>query len=167
MSEIYYSGDVFFDRELTEEEKDEIEDIFCKKSSNYYVASVLFEDPTEFPDFPENTKSFMNFEEYCTGWSGLNAELGALSKYCKEKGIGIIPTKSFIRYYGDEDGCLCYTETDGRFVDFSSTGLGVFDCSTPSIVYILQIQKRVEDLLRYIPTNYLEEELAKRKQTEK
>ncbi len=168
MSELIHNGYVYFDRTLTETEELEITKIFASRSHRFHVNQEVEEDDAkQWNHIPHNAKSYLNFEEYTTGWSGLRAELEELEAYCREKQIGIVLGKSFIEVYGDEEGGYCYCdidfEGDGHFLYLDRDDLGVINSSSNDIAFWLSVMDRLPEFMTHVPYDILNAEVQRRK----
>ena len=104
---IINNGEIYFSKELTEEQKKAVLDLF-QPSSN----QVSF------------SNGRLQFEEYYG--ADLANDLNAILAYCEEWGITVSDT-SCVSYFGDYDGC--YVMRDGCFVDLDQQEVGVFNAS--------------------------------------
>lgn len=101
------NGEIYFSKELTEEQKKAVLDLF-QPSSN----QVSF------------SNGRMQFEEYYG--ADLTNDLNSILAYCEEWDVAV-SDKSCVSYFGDYDGC--YVMRDGCFVDLDQQEVGVFNAS--------------------------------------
>lgn len=101
------NGEIYFSKELTEEQKKAVLDLFHPSSNQ-----VSF------------SNGRMQFEEYYG--ADLTNDLNSILAYCEEWGVAV-SDKSCVSYFGDYDGC--YVMRDGCFVDLDQQEVGVFNAS--------------------------------------
>ena len=166
MSEYYHNGSVVFDRLLTDTEKERIFSLITgePKKGGTYGMDCRYKD-LSFGVFKPTRDaagtSTLEFEDYVTGRSGIGDALEDLLEFCKNEGIGVDETSTFVTFIGDDDGG--YLIAGGDVVYLDRDDVGVHNAYTDSLLAELRSRGEIRKVLEAVSVEDLENELRSRR----